>query len=171
MEPGDASSLSREDQFAIATGITPAMADVLDQGDLPLPAPSVDEAEGYEQAIEHFMEERETLKSDVRQYAYLANHFAMTAAASATDLDILKTEVRNVSDKVERQRGAIRGKDREISSLKDVLLQSARWHMALREQLAALGITVETSQTGAPALTVDLMGFTSFFDRAFAQAD
>lgn len=134
-------------------------------------------------ANEMFMEERKALQDENAALLVLDEMARSMFLAADQTIAALRKEVRSVSDKAERQRGAINGKDREIAalnedarglvdslvdaynendSLNDILIQSASYVGQARHLLSFLGITVETDADGKPELDVDFTALLNF---------
>lgn len=119
-----------------------------------------------DQAIAEFMREREELKLEAdrwQEVARLLNETATEIIADAhAQIAALKREVRRVSDKAERQRGALNGLTRLHDENTAIILQASRYVGQAKELLGEMGVAVETDwDTGLPTLSIDLPAITN----------
>ncbi|API58552.1 hypothetical protein BSL82_03855 [Tardibacter chloracetimidivorans] len=153
--------LSAPERNVLIGGPTPALLEATAREDDENTVPESPE----DQAIAEFMREREELKLEAtgwREVAKLINDTATEIVADAhAQIAALKEEVRRVSDKAERQRGALNGLTRLHDENTAIILQASRYVGQARELLGELGIVVETDENGYPSLSVDLPAITN----------
>jgi hypothetical protein len=100
-----------------------------------------------DQAIAAFMEEREVLKGTID----FANEHTGQLLAQLTEANAALAEER------------VQAKEME-----DILIQSAYYHLALRDLLVRIGIGVHTGDDGKPTLSIDLPTLANSVEAYFA---
>lgn len=113
-----------------------------------------DLAEARDQAIDHFMADRAALKSRI------------AALETALDLmfqhsDTQDSQLRDCSDRIRNQRGALNGQQRVINAQYEALEQAALFMGKVRGRLGQIGIAISTAENGEPALDVNMTVLTN----------